>query len=391
MYPTLTDFIKEVFGLNIPLPIQTYGLMVALAFLSAGYLMMLEIKRKVKEGVIVLTKKKVLVGAPLKPSVMIISIFVGFLLGFKLGGAMTDYSTFVDDPAAFVLSGKGNFFFGILIAALSGFLTWRDNKKQLLSTPKWEEIEQTPKDISGNLLVVAAVFGLLGAKIFHNLENIEDLMKDPINSIFSFSGLTFFGGLILGGIAMLRYASMNGIKPARLLEICAPAIAMGYCVGRLGCHISGDGCWGIVNNLPKPSWMSFMPDWMWSYDYPHNVVNEGIEILDCHGKHCRVLPKGVFPTSLWEAMSAFLMFAILWPIRKIVKVPGMLFYFYLIMAGIERFFIERIRVNNEYNVLGSGITQAEIISVVIFGLGVFGVAYSLYLWKKKAKLVQNEY
>ena len=73
-----------------------------------------------------------------------------------------------------------------------------------------------------------------------------------------------------------------------------------------------------------------------------------------------------------------ILFSILWMIRKKINVGGLIFGIYLIMNGVERFFIEKIRVNTEYNILG-GITQAEIIS---FCLIITGILMSIYFIKR---------
>ena len=74
---------------------------------------------------------------------------------------------------------------------------------------------------------------------------------------------------------------------------------MGYGVGRMGCQFSGDGDWGIVNEAPKPSWFIF-PDWAWAYEYPHNVLNEGVRMVNCVGNHCMKLSPPVYPTPIYE-------------------------------------------------------------------------------------------
>ena len=129
--------------------------------------------------------------------------------------------------------------------------------------------------------------------------------------------------------------------------------------------MSGDGDWGIDNLAPKPEWMSMLPDWMWSYTFPHNVIHAGIPIENCSGTfwepYCRELANPVWPTAFYETIMALLIFSLLWSIRKRIRIPGMLFCIYLGLNGIERFSIEKIRINTEYNILG-GITQAEIIS-----------------------------
>src|SRR5436853_7679108 len=110
------------------------------------------------------------------------------------------------------------------------------------------------------------------------------------------------GGLIVAGIAFIWYGRKNGIPALHLCDANATGLMLAYGVGRLGCHIAGDGDWGIANTAPKPSWMSFLPDWFWSYHYPHNVINEGVPIPGCVGSHCSILELPVWPTPLYECI-----------------------------------------------------------------------------------------
>jgi phosphatidylglycerol:prolipoprotein diacylglycerol transferase len=227
----------------------------------------------------------------------------------------------------------------------------------------------------GNLTILAAVFGILGAKLFHNLENFDTFLADPIGSLLSFSGLTFYGGLICGITAAIWYARSKNIKTIHLLDAAAPGIMIAYGIGRLGCQLSGDGDWGIVNTAAKPSWISFLPDWVWSFKFPHNVISDGVPIPGCVGRHCMELPLPVYPTSLYEAIIAITLFFVLWAMRKSIKIPGLLFAIYLMMNGLERFFIEKIRINNIIQFAGIEFTQAELIASIIFLLGLTGFVY----------------
>jgi prolipoprotein diacylglyceryltransferase len=140
--------------------------------------------------------------------------------------------------------------------------------------------------------------------------------------------------------------------------------------------MSGDGDWGIVNSNPKPNWMSFLPDWMWAFKFPHNVNNDGIPIPGCVGRWCHELPEAVYPTSFYETIMAIILFGVLWAIRKRITTPGLLFSIYLILNGAERFLIESIRVNTQYHILGLGITQAQIISSSLIILGIVGIWFT---------------
>ena len=170
-----------------------------------------------------------------------------------------------------------------------------------------------------------------------------------------------------------------------MIDAAAPGLFLAYGIGRIGCQMSGDGDWGINNLAPKPNWMSFLPDWMWSFKYPHNVVSDGIPIPDCIGNHCNMLEFPVYPTPFYESVLSILVFIFLWSIRKKITTPGLLFCIYLMLNGIERFGIEKIRINTTYNIAGHHITQAELISTLLFVAGLVG-AVILSTKKNKSPL-----
>ncbi len=424
MYPRLSDFIYDVFGIYVPIPIQSYGFFVALAFLIAGYLLHLELKRKHKEGLLKSVTRKVLVGKKFQIKDLILPAIIGFVIGFKLLGIILNYSVFYDDPQHYVLSTEGHFFGGLIGAALSAYLTYRDKKKQELDKPRWEEIKIDPHQLTPNIVVIGIIASVIGAKIFHNLENFDEFLKDPIDALFSFSGLTFYGGLIVATITLLWYGKKNGISPKILADAAAPAIMLGYGIGRIGCHVSGDGDWGIINSAyistvdggvmlasaeqfaaevqnhaaylihqfgsleavrhtATPAFWG-LPDWLFAYAYPHNVLNQGVPLAGCSGSYCNYLPLPVYPTPIYETTICTIFFGILWAIRKRINIYGMLFSIYLVLNGVERFFIEKIRVNEVYQIFGAQITQAEIISSLLIIIGLTGIVYLKFFAKQKA-------
>ena len=267
--------------------------------------------------------------------------------------------------------------------SISFYLKWTENNKTKLATPKTIEKTVHPFELVGNMTMIAAVSGIIGAKIFHNLENMDAFLADPIGQLISFSGLTFYGGLIAGAVSVIWYANKYKINTKHLIDSAAPGLMLAYGVGRIGCQMSGDGDWGIDNLAPKPEWMSFLPDWMWSYTFPHNVINAGVPIEGCTGNFCMELANPVWPTAFYEVIMSLAIFGILWAMRKHIKVPGALFFIYLAFNGVERFFIEKIRINTEYNILG-GITQAEIISFSLILTAIIG--RNLPLFKQKGYL-----
>ena len=407
MYPTISDLIKDIFGVNIPLPIQSFGFFMAIAFIVAAWLVMRELKRKERNSILSIQKRKVLIGKPATAQELIIMGIIGFILGYKVLGMILHYSSFSENPQSFVFSSDGSIIGGILGAAIAVYLRYWEKNKQKLETPKWEEIDVHPYELTGNIIMLGALFGVIGAKVFDCLENIDSFISDPLGSLFSFSGLTFYGGLIFAAISIILYAKKNNIPPLVMCDVAAPAIMIAYAIGRIGCQTAGDGDWGILNSayitnsdtkielvqgsqyqdtlqkyqsfyfnefnthdlrevphisVSGPSWL---PKWMFAYSYPNNVIDSGVKneylrIKSKNDKHYSQLPIPVFPTPFYETTMCALLFIVLWAIRKRIKTTGVLFSVFLIMNGVERFFIEKIRVNIKYHIFGHSITQAQI-------------------------------
>ncbi|RLD53289.1 MAG: hypothetical protein DRI94_00410, partial [Bacteroidetes bacterium] len=126
-----------------------------------------------------------------------------------------------------------------------------------------------------------------------------------------------------------------------------------------------------------------------AYNYPHNIINEGIMIPGCEGSawaNCHVLAAPVFPTPFYETIFMTIAFVVLFSLRKKIKIPGLLFTLYFIIAGFERFFVEHIRVNNLYDVFGFKFTQAEFLSTLMVVAGLISL---FILFKRKAKIIEK--
>ncbi|MFN4994950.1 MAG: prolipoprotein diacylglyceryl transferase [Bacteroidota bacterium] len=371
MYPTLSDLIRDLFGLNIPLPIQTFGFFMALSFAAAYIATQAELKRKENNGLLKPQRKKVIQNKPLTSTDFAVSIMLGALVGYKLLDMVLHYADLVNNPQAFILSSRGHLAGAFLGAAFGWYTKYDEQKKLKDKKPQEIEINEYPHELMGNILAIAAITGLMGAKIFHNLEYIGDFIQNPIEALLSFSGLTFYGGLIIAAFSVVYYTHKNGIPTLHMIDAAAPGLMLAYGIGRIGCHLSGDGDWGIVNVAANP--IVFLPDWFWSYNYPNNVVNEGLPMPDCIGKHCSVLPQPVYPTPLYEAIAGIALFLLLWQLRKHITTAGVLFCIYLMVNGAERFLIEKIRVNSTYEIFGAHITQAELISSLFLIIGSLGI------------------
>jgi phosphatidylglycerol---prolipoprotein diacylglyceryl transferase len=311
MYPDLSYILHDLFGTpvdNFAAVVKTFGLFLALSFLASAYLLRLELKRKAAQGLF---------------------------------------------PTTTIKDDAGNF------------------------------VEAYPHDRVADITMMAGICGILGAKIFAILESTHSLrtfMKNPIYSFFSGSGLAIYGGLIGGFIGVYWFITKKlKMNPLYMMDAVAPALMIGYAVGRIGCQLSGDGDWGIAAGHLPQGW--FLPKWMWAQDFARNVIYDkswqslpiGVEVIPgFEGFYNTRLNPGVYPTPFYETVLAGLLTAFLWFLRTRLKVAGQLFMVYLVLNGVERFFIEKIRVNDKIHAFGLTFTQAELIAVIITIIGIIG-------------------
>lgn len=422
MYPNLYYVFKDWFGVDWKFLhfVNSFGFFVAISFILSSILLTRELKRKGKEGVLQPTEETITVGRPASVGELITNFILGFLLGYKIVGLLFIQNSLTVNPQEYIFSTQGNWLAGIALGLLFAVFKWREKNKQKLAVPEKRVIRVWPHDRVGEITMIALVFGLIGAKIFDTFENWDSFLKDP-SSIFSASGLTFYGGLICAGIALWWYTKKYKIPFVQFVDVMGPVMMFAYALGRIGCQVAGDGDWGIYNAafkttpnsgifpatqadfqaalagnasffahheahnafVPKPGFLSFLPNWFFAYDFPHNVNETGVPLANCSGAYCNHLPVPVFPTSLYEIIMCLILFGILWALRKRIKVPGMLFGIYLIFNGVERFLIERIRVNVKMHFLGMEMTQAQLIS---FALILAGIGLVLYFRTRYNKI-----
>jgi phosphatidylglycerol:prolipoprotein diacylglycerol transferase len=183
--------------------------------------------------------------------------------------------------------------------------------------------------------------------------------------IFNPGGLTYYGGFILATIAIFVYLKKKKISFFAVADGIAPSLALAYGIGRIGCHLAGDGDYGIPTSLP------------WGTNYENGTVRPSLQFMG--SKIAEKFPGGIVPdntplhpTPIYEFLIMLVIFFILWQLRKKDWSDGKLFMLYLVFAGLERFSIEFIRLNPR---LLFGLSEAQLISVVMIIAGTAGWLY----------------
>ncbi len=170
------------------------------------------------------------------------------------------------------------------------------------------------------------------------IENWSDVSDDPFGNIVSGTGLVWYGGLIGGGLAVAGWAWYRGFLGTALLDLAAPALALGQGIGRVGCQLSGDGDYGKAWDGP------------WAMAYPDGTVPTDQE---------------VHPTPIYETLALGLIAIVLWRLRNRLT-GGLLFALYLLLAGSQRFLVEFVRRNED---VALGLTQAQLVSAAMIVAG----------------------
>jgi len=206
-------------------------------------------------------------------------------------------------------------------------------------------IRKIDPELAYKLLIVIIPSAIIGAKMFHIFENFDEFLSAPSAMIFSGAGLSVYGGFVLSFISAMIVIKKNNEGILKIFDVTTPTMALGYAIGRLGCHASGDGCYG----LPTDSFLGMA--------YPNGIVP---------------ITVNVFPTPLFESFASLIFFLILMRLRKHELKTGMLFFIYLILNGSARFTIEFIRLNP---LTSLGFTQAQIVAICFITAGIAGLIF----------------
>ena len=194
-----------------------------------------------------------------------------------------------------------------------------------------------------NFLVWVFIAGLVGSKLLSVVADFGAFVRDPLHQLLSGSGFVWYGGLLGGFAAAWPLSRRYQMRFPLILECTALGLAVGQAIGRLGCHVAGDGDWGTVTELP---WGVAYENAIVGWDYPAGVR--------------------VHPTPIYEAIAYTTLFAVLMALRKKGYAEGTSFSVYLVGASIARFLVEFIRINP---VVGLGLTQAQWIALALFACG----------------------
>jgi len=431
MYP---DFRYLLGALGIEAPqwvglFKTFGLLVAISFLAAAWVLTQELKRKERLGLFRPDEREETVNKPVTTASILLNAIIGFIVGYKFIGLIVSGIDAEADPLSYIFSLQGSVAGGFAGAVLVGGWRLWDAQKLRGKQPEKKRVLLWPHQRVGEMVMLAALTGFAGAKIFNAFESWDHFTQDPIGSLISSSGFTFYGGLLTATAFFVIYTRRRGWDFRLLADCLAPALMLAYGTGRLGCQLSGDGDWGIANSAyvtdattgslrPTTSDTGFLqtaarypgftqseysggkphyarveaPGWLprrlVAMNYPHNVNRQGIPLAGCTGDYCTVLPFGVFPTPVYEAVVCVGLFGLLWAYRRrITRVPLRMTGLYFFLNGFERFWVEKIRVNYKYDWGFLHPTQAEIIAV---GLMVAGLGLLIYTARRRTALPAAE-
>jgi phosphatidylglycerol:prolipoprotein diacylglycerol transferase len=203
----------------------------------------------------------------------------------------------------------------------------------LLASKRLKEIGR-PVDWAYEMVFAALVGGIVGARLWAVVENWDEAKDDLLGSIFSGTGLVFYGGLLGGAAAVLGWAKWRGVLDLKTLDLAAAPLAAAYAIGRIGCQLAGDGDYGKAWNGP------------WAMAYPDGTVPT---------------TQDVHPTPVYETLTMGLVAWFLWS-RRNKYPPGGLFALYLLLAGTERFLVEFLRRNER---VAAGLTVAQFIALAM--------------------------
>lgn len=196
---------------------------------------------------------------------------------------------------------------------------------------RYAKIKGLEPDIIFNLLFITFIFGVIGSRSLYVIENLSYYIRNPFEIVMlNKGGLSWFGGLCLGASAALIYLRKKKLAVYKILDLIIPFVALGQAIGRIGCLLNGC-CFG-----KKAGFGIYFP--------VHNAV--------------------LIPTQIYSSLALLLIFFVLRLLQEKSHKQGQIFFTYLLLYALKRFFIEFLRADNP--VIFFGLTFFQIISIVIF-------------------------
>lgn len=217
-------------------------------------------------------------------------------------------------------------------------------------------------DRAWDFVFMAVIGGIVGAKLYYVFLNFDRFLADPSGMLLGRGGLVWYGGFMGGAALVVWEIRRRGMSLAKSADAAAPALALAYAVGRIGCFLVGDD-WG----RPTGSWLGIaFPD-----GSPPTTVSN-IEALGIAVDPALVERFGevvpVHATQLYEIGLSTLIFLFLWRIRGRGLPPGKLFFIWMALAGTERFLVEFLRAKDDR--FFGAITLAQVFSIAVLVIGV---------------------
>ncbi len=229
-------------------------------------------------------------------------------------------------------------------------------------------------NLASTITIIALIFGIAGAKLLYLLENWSAFIEAPVDMAFSAGGLTWYGGFLVGLIAVVLYVRAKKVPVLKFLDALGIALLLAYGIGRLGCHLSGDGDYGFPTDLP---WGTNYEKGTYPPDRAFRIFYESEEMRRLYPEIAEKFPHGVpantpcHPTPVYEMLLGVAGFALMWFwLRKKPHPDGKLFALYLVLSSVFRFSVEFLRLNPR---LLFGLSEAQLFSAVLFLVGVVWV------------------
>ena len=245
------------------------------------------------------------------------------------------------------LGGFSIYWYGVLVAA--GFLAglWTAVRR----APRAGLAAERVMDLGTWILVGA----LVGARALYVLSYWrEEFAGQPWYEplMVRKGGLVFYGGFLGAALSCVVYCRWKKLPLWRVADVMAPSVALGYCLGRLGCLMNGC-CFGRACDLP------------WAIHFPNGH---------------ETYPQGVHPTQVYEALSGLLLYALLaWLFRR-RRFDGQIFALYLMLNGSVRFGVEFFRGDYAVRYLGGWATPAQLLCLLLIAAGAL-----LWTWRSTTK------